>query len=177
MGKDFADVIMNPVRQRIAQYLMLHETGTVGEISEALCDVPRPSLYRHMNVLLEAGCIRVVSQRSVRGAVERTYALVERPMESPSQREIGGLVQGVLTTVMAGFARYFARPDVDPQRDLLTVSSSVLMLSDAEMMELLRRIGEVFNGYIQNKPGGDRKPRNLVFISAPVEAEREAKTC
>ena len=52
MSRDFADVIMNPVRQRIAQYLILHRTGTVSEIAAALSDVPRPSLYRHMNVLL-----------------------------------------------------------------------------------------------------------------------------
>ncbi len=177
MGRNFAEVIMNPVRQRIAQYLMLHKTGTVSEIAEALSDVPRPSLYRHMNVLLEAGCVRVVSERSVRGAVERTYALVEQPMGNPSQQEVGSLIQGTLSAMMLRFAQYFARPGVDPQRDLLTVSSSVLMLSDAEMMEMLKRIGEVLNGYIQNKPGGDRKPRNLVFISAPVEGEREVKTC
>ena len=177
MGRDFADVIMNPVRQRIAQYLILHRTGTVNEIAAALSDVPRPSLYRHMNVLLEAGCIEVVAQKSVRGAVERTYALVQQPMENPSQEEIGKLVQGVLTSVMSNFARYFANPAADPQRDLLSVSSSTLMLSDAEMLEMLQRIGAVFNDYIQNKPGGERRPRNIVFISAPVEGERELKTC
>ena len=177
MNRDLADVIMNPVRQRIAQYLLLHKTGTVNEIATALSDVPRPSLYRHMNVLLQAGCIEVVSEKSIRGAVERTYALVEQPMGEPSQQDVGVMIHGILTSVMAGFARYFARPDVDPQKDLLTVTSSTLMLSDAEMMELLQRIGAVFNDYIQNAPGGERKPRNIVFISAPVEGERELKTC
>ena len=177
MNRDFADVIMNPVRQRIAQYLLLHKTGTVNEIAAALSDVPRPSLYRHVNVLLEVGCIEVVSEKSIRGAVERTYALVEQPMGEPSQQDVGAMVHGILTTVMAGFARYFARPDADPQRDLLSVSSSTLMLSDGEMMEMLQRIGAVFNDYIQNKPGGERRPRNILFISAPVEAEREARKC
>ena len=177
MGRDFADVIMNPVRQRIAQYLILHRTGTVSEIAAALSDVPRPSLYRHMNVLLEAGCIEVVAQKSVRGAVERTYALVEQPMGNPSQLEVAGLIHGVLTSVMASFARYFSHGDVDPQKDLLSVSSSTLRLSDQEMMEMLQRIGGVFNDYIQNAPGGERKPRNIVFISAPVEGERELKSC
>lgn len=177
MNRDFADVIMNPVRQRIAQYLLLHKTGTVNEIAAALSDVPRPSLYRHVNVLLEAGCIEVVSEKSIRGAVERTYALVEQPMGEPSQQDVGAMVHGILTTVMAGFARYFARPDADPQKDLLSVSSSTLMLSDGEMMEMLQRIGAVFNDYIQNKPGGERRPRNILFISAPVEAEREARKC
>lgn len=177
MGRDFAEVIMNPVRQRIVQYLMVHRTGTVGEIAQELSDVPRPSLYRHVNVLLEAGCLRVVAQRSVRGAVERTYVLEEKPLGDAGEQELGKLVQGVLGSVVARFARYFARPDMDPQRDLLSVSSSVLMLSDAEMAELLGRIGEVINGYLPNKPGGERKPRNIVFISAPVEGEKEVKSC
>ena len=42
-----AEVVMNPVRQRIIQFLMVHERGTVKEIKSKLKDVPTPSLYRH----------------------------------------------------------------------------------------------------------------------------------
>ena len=177
MDRDFAEIVLNPVRQRIVQYLLINGRGTVAEIGRVLSDVPRASLYRHVNLLLEAGCIQVAEERAVRGAVERTYALVEQPMGNPSQQEVAGLIHGVLTSVMASFARYFSHGDVDPQKDLLSVTSSTLMLSDAEMMEMLQRIGGVFNDYIQNAPGGDRKPRNIVFISAPVEGERELKSC
>ena len=43
---ELAEIVMNPVRQRIFQYLLLHETGTVKEIRKALPDVPGASLYR-----------------------------------------------------------------------------------------------------------------------------------
>ena len=43
---ELAEIVMNPVRQRIFQYFLLHETGTVKEIRKALPDVPSASLYR-----------------------------------------------------------------------------------------------------------------------------------
>mgnify|MGYP006976141070 CR=1 FL=1 len=43
---EIAEVVMNPVRQRIFQYFLLHETGTVKDIKKALPDVPSASLYR-----------------------------------------------------------------------------------------------------------------------------------
>lgn len=33
---EIAEVVMNPVRQRIFQYFLLHETGTVKEVKNAL---------------------------------------------------------------------------------------------------------------------------------------------
>lgn len=175
MEKKLAEVIMNPVRQRIAQYLLLHETGTVNEISAALNDVPKPSLYRHMNVLRNAGCIEVVSEKVVRGAVERTYRIVAQPVENPSQEQIASLIQGILGSTVAAFSNYFAQNDANPQRDMLSVSSSVLMMSDTEMMEFLQLIGDVMGKYINNAPKADRKPRNIMFISCPVAMKGEGK--
>ena len=35
---ELAEIVMNPVRQRIFQYFLLHETGTVKEVRKALPD-------------------------------------------------------------------------------------------------------------------------------------------
>ena len=43
---ELAEIVMNPARQRVFQYFLLHETGTVKEIRKALPDVPSASLYR-----------------------------------------------------------------------------------------------------------------------------------
>ena len=51
MKTEIAEVFMNPVRQRIIQYLLVHEKGTVKEIKKALPDVPSASLYRHIKIL------------------------------------------------------------------------------------------------------------------------------
>ena len=67
---ELAEIVMNPVRQRIFQYLLLHETGTVKEIRKALPDVPGASLYRHMKLLTESGILTVVGENRIRGTVE-----------------------------------------------------------------------------------------------------------
>jgi DNA-binding transcriptional ArsR family regulator len=175
LDKSFVDIIMNPVNQRIAQYLILNKTGTVNDIATELSDVSKPSLYRHIKMLLDAGLIEVVEEKAVRGTVQKTYALVVSPLGEPSQKDIAQLVSYTLMSVMASFMTYFAREDVDMRKDMLSVSSSTLMLSDSEFMEMLGKIGEVFNGYIRNKPGEGRKPRNLVFISAPVNMDRKGE--
>jgi len=78
--QEFIRVVMNPVRQRIIQYLILHEEGTAASFKEELNDIPTASLYRHIKVLYEAGCIEVIRECRKRGTVEKTYALVKQPL-------------------------------------------------------------------------------------------------
>lgn len=48
---EIAEVFMSSVRQRIIQYLLVHEKGTVKEIKKELPDVPSASLYHHIKIL------------------------------------------------------------------------------------------------------------------------------
>lgn len=174
---EFADIIMNPVRQRIVQRLLLSGQATVSEIADALPDVPRPSIYRHMKLLLEADCVKVVAKRPARGAVEKTYSLVERPAGlEPSNENMGLLINSMLMSLTGAFARYFAREDADPRADMLSFSNATLMLSDEEYMEFLNRIGAVYNDYIHNAAAPGRKPRCITIISSPVQDEGGKKT-
>lgn len=168
--KSFTDVMMNPVRQRIIQYLMLHERGTVGEIQKELSDVPVASLYRHMKKLYDAGCIQVIEEKSVRGATEKTYSLVQNPLQKePDSQDISALFYTLLLSLQASFLRYFANEDVDPQRDMMALQTSTLLLTDEEYMELLQQIGAVIAKNIDNKPTEGRKMRRLTFVSSPNE--------
>lgn len=169
--KNLADVIMNPVRQRIAQYLLIHETGTTAAIGQELSDIPPASLYRHMKVLLEAGCIEIESEKKVRGVTEKTYRLVQNPMGDVNNQDVAMLIQTSLLSIVSNFQRYFAKEMADPQKDLLSVSTSTLMLSDEEFMQVLQKIGSAIHEVINNKPEEGRKPRSITFISAPVGEE------
>ena len=51
---ELAEIVMNPARQRIFQYFLLHETGTDKEIRKALPDIPIASLYRHIKILAKS---------------------------------------------------------------------------------------------------------------------------
>lgn len=168
--KSLTDVMMNPVRQRIIQYLILHEKGTVSEIQKELSDIPVASLYRHMKKLHDAGCIQIVEEKSVRGATEKTYSLVQNPLQKePDSQDMSALFYTLLLSLQASFLKYFASEDVNPQRDMLALQTSTLLLTDEEYMDLLQQIGTVIAKHIDNKPTEGRKTRRLTFVSSPNE--------
>lgn len=74
---ELAEIAMNPARQRIFQYFLLHETGTVKEIRKALPDIPSASLYRHIKILADSSILMVVDENRIRGTVESVYQLNE----------------------------------------------------------------------------------------------------
>ena len=78
---EIAEIVMNPVRQRIIQYFLIHETGTVKEVRKALPDIPSASLYRHVKILTDNSMITVVGENRIRGTVESIYQLNKSFME------------------------------------------------------------------------------------------------
>src|SRR5262245_53062252 len=70
-----ADLLLHPVRLRVVQAFLGDRALTTTQLQAELPDVPAGSLYRHVAKLVEGGVLDVVSERRVRGAVERTYVL------------------------------------------------------------------------------------------------------
>ena len=68
---DYTEVLSNPVRMRIMQYMAINGEATTKEIAEYLTDIPRRTLYRHINFLIEGRAILVKEERKVRGGTER----------------------------------------------------------------------------------------------------------
>ena len=104
---ELAEVVMNPARQRIFQYLLVHDTATV----KALPDIPAASLYRHVKILMEHGVLQVVEERRVRGTVESVYRLDRDALKVSDD---GTMVQAALLRISAAFAKYFAHEHGDP---------------------------------------------------------------
>ena len=100
---EIAEVVMNPVRQRIFQYFLLHETGTVKELKKALSDVPNASLYRHIKILVDHSILIVVGENRIRGTVESIYQLNKDALVT--EDENGNAVQMSLLSICASFAR------------------------------------------------------------------------
>lgn len=68
-------VLTHPVRLRVVLALAGGRNLTTAQIADDMPDVPPATLYRHISALSEAGVLDVVSERRIRGAVERTFAL------------------------------------------------------------------------------------------------------
>lgn len=171
MNKDFTKVIMNPSRQRVIQLLIRRGTATASQMLEELQDIPQASLYRHLRILLEANCITVVEENKIRGTIEKTYGLVKEPIAEDHKEELSGLIHATLLSLMGSFTHYFEDEEADPIRDLLSLSTSTLLLSDDELRELLEEMGQIINRVVDNKPSKDRKERRLTFILSPCEKD------
>lgn len=168
MQKEYLKAIANPQRQRMIQFIALNEKATVSDISKELADIPKPSLYRHIKILLDAGCIEIIDEKAVRGAIEKTYAIAKQPITDVNNDDIEALMQNQLLMISSSFAKYFGNENAEPAKDMLSVNTATLQLSDEEFAELYKKIGEVYSLYLNNKPGGDRKQRTVTFISSPA---------
>ena len=68
---DYSKVLSNSIRLRIWAYVLNAEQATTKDIAEHMPDVPVPTLYRHINFLIEQEAILVKEERKVRGSRER----------------------------------------------------------------------------------------------------------
>ena len=143
---EMAEIVMNPVRQRIFQYLLVHETGTVKEIRKALPDVPSASLYRHMKILTENSILTVAGENRIRGTVESIYSLNKSALEVDDAD--GATVQTALLGICASFAKYFSGESSDPKKDMLLMTTCTLTLNDEEFTDFLSEINQVAVKYM-----------------------------
>ena len=163
---ELAEIVMNPVRQRIFQYFLLHETGTVKEIRKALPDVPSASLYRHIKILTDSTILMVVGENRIRGTVESVYQLNKDAMAT--EDETGNAVQMSLLSICASFARYFSSGNADPKKDMLLLTNCTLLLTDEDFSSFLSEINEIALKYMKVEPTVNSKMRQITFISAPT---------
>lgn len=167
MKTEIAEVFMNPVRQRIIQYLLVHEKGTVKEIKKALPDVPSASLYRHIKILNDNAFIIVIGENKIRGTVEKVYQLNREALEVDDEN--GTAVQMSLLSLCAAFAKYFSSGNANPKKDLLMLTSCTLTLTDEEFIEFLTELNEVATKYMSKPIAETSVSRQITLVSSPVD--------
>ena len=144
MKKDYMEACMNATRQRIIQAIMIKKEAT-------------------------AEIITVVKEEFKRGSVEKTYAIAPQMPYDDTNEEYNSLIQSALMGLQGEFHRYFNGENPDPQRDLLTVGSSSLMMSDEEIIEFIKAYGDLIQRYMPNKPVEGRKVRKVTLVISPNE--------
>ncbi len=166
---DLIKVLSNPVRIRVMQYLQTHGEATTKQISEAISDVPAPTLYRHINTLLKEEVLLVKEERKVRGSLERLLVINVEKMSSASDSNISDSAYQFLMELYMKFHKYSCKDNADPQKDRLSLRTCVLNLTDDSFDNFMRDIASVIGKYQGAEENG--KLRSVSFISAPVEEE------
>lgn len=171
--KDLSQVLLNPIRSRIIQYLSINQTATAGELDSLITDVARTTLYRHLKILAKSNVITVVAEKRVRGSVERTYALNLKTISEENTKENATRnAFGFLMKIYADYERYFNDEHADPTADKIFLGNVNLLLSDAEFDDLIKQINSLFMKHLNNKPDEERKQRSISVINSPCMEEK-----
>ncbi len=168
--KNLGEVLLNPARIRIIQHLSAMESATVGQLAELMKDIPRTTLYRHINTLYDSGLLIVVQEEKIRGTYEREYALSMSTLLDgcASQEQIEKNVHISIIRLLTNFTDYFQKKDANPIKDRLFISDNVLLLSDDEFNSFIEDVFDVVKRYVNFERNGYRIPRNITLISSPT---------
>jgi hypothetical protein len=156
----------------------VHKEGTSKELAAYMPDVPRRTLYRHINFLVECGIIKVKETRQVRGGTERV--LVDNQIEFHSGMKPLDISYQFFMNLYNQFARYWEQHGDKPLEkasdDVLGFITSTFILDDDETMKMIEEVGEVVKKYDNehHKKYGDKKVgkiRSFSYILSPVDQE------
>ena len=162
---NITEILSNPIRIQVMQYLQTYDEATTKQIAEALSDISTPTLYRHINIMLEQEALIVKEERKVRGGTERLLVINEEKF-GMSENLSQDAYQFLMGLYMK-FQKYYENDAVNPKDDKLSLRTCILRLSDSRYDELMDEIGTVIEKYQMLNEGG--KERNLSIISAPVD--------
>lgn len=167
------ELLLHPVRLRIVQALLGEQVLTTAELSEKLGVTPA-SLYRHVNLLTNAGMLDVAGERPIRGTVEKSYRLnIAATRITPD--ELAAMTAedhhqafiAYIAGAIADFDKYLSTGDIDLVRDGVGYTTAGLWLDDQEFVEFAKELAAVFGKRITNKPGDGRRLRTVRVINLP----------
>ena len=168
----FDEIFLHPIRTRIIQLVANHTSMTVSAIADAMNDIPRSTIYRHVKILSENNVLVVVKEEKVRGTYEREYAFNSEVLNVQGN-EAYKAAYSFLLKVLFDFNDYFKTPNVNPIQDQIFLSQNTLLLSDEEFEQFKVDIYEVIKAYLNFAPHHERKVRNISVISSPVRTEEK----
>lgn len=179
--KGKADLLLHPVRLRIVQQLFLSQSLTIAQLVEKLGDVPQATLYRHVNLLLEADLIEVVETKKVKGTEERKFSVKKDNIQIPDSE--------VNTTSQEDHIRYFSvfqsnllqlatayMANTSPEQyeqEGFSYAFVPLHLSDEEFKGLVQSIQKEIEKVIHNELTPERTTRIFANMFLPQKSSED----
>ena len=164
------EIFLHPIRTRIIQLVANHTSMTVSAIADAMDDIPRSTIYRHVKILSENNVLIIVKEEKIRGTYEREYAF-NYELINTQDNKADQAAFAFLLNVFFDFNEYFKTPNANPIQDQIFLSKNTLLLSDEEFEKLKVDMYEVIKKYLNFAPQHERKARNISIISSPVRTE------
>ena len=169
-------LLAHPVRLRVIHALRGGRVLTAGQLCARLDDVSKATVYRHLELLTEAGVLEIAEERRVRGAVERHYRLRgERAGIDPAQtaqltgddHRMG--FAAATAALQAEFAAYLEREGSDPNADLVGYRQHAIWLSREELETLIAALRAAILPALGNEAAEGRSQYLLSPILFPID--------
>lgn len=178
LGSQKADLILHPARLQILMALAGGDL-TTQEIAAAVSSVPKPSIYRHLRLLLEAGLVEVVQTRPVKGVAEKVYRLAQAP--HLGMEDLAGLTReeflryfaSYTATLLQGFADYVAAAEASPPdmlADRAGYTETVFYATPEELDQFGQALNAALVPLLQNEPAEGRHRHKLAVITHPLRS-------
>lgn len=161
-------VLTDPVSNRILQMIRVREKMTISEILSENTQVPRATVYRKIDKMLEVGAIYIADSNKVRGQTENVYAIKDMYIANPESDEDSlRIVTVSLMQILDLYDRYFKGGNADVNRDKLFMLNYAIALSDSDFSDMMNEIFAVVDKYQKKQNTENAKLRNLYLLSAP----------
>ncbi|MDX8360995.1 helix-turn-helix domain-containing protein [Cytobacillus sp. IB215316] len=167
--KNKVEILMHPVRMKISQVLMRNNKNglTPLEMVKLIKDVPQATLYRHIQVMLDAGVISVLKEKKVKSVSEKYYTLNEdaarlniAEWQTISSEKKIDYVSYYQLTLLNQYQSYLTKlEEQDNSEDGATFSVVELKLNDEKFLEFQSDLNTLITKYYNH--ANDRNEEDI----------------
>lgn len=169
------EILMHPVRIKICQALLRNkEQGlTPLEMVKILKDVPQATLYRQIQILVDAGIISVIHEKKVKSVSEKYYAINENEMKingdewsQVSIEEKLDYISYYQLLLMTQYKNYLEKIEQENQKeDQSTFSVVELKLDENHFTQFQNELNELMTKYFHATNSDPDAPARTVAIT------------
>ncbi|GIP45421.1 transcriptional regulator [Paenibacillus sp. J45TS6] len=174
------EILMHPVRIKILQVLARYkDTGlTPLEMVKVIKDVPQATLYRHIQIMFDAGIIRVIREKKVKSVSEKYYALneTEASLNSEEWKKASDemkldYVSNYQLSLLTQYQSYLKKlKELDRQDDGSTFSLIELKIDDKQFAEFQNELNELVTKYYHSAHNETDAPVRTIAVTIIPDA-------
>jgi DNA-binding transcriptional ArsR family regulator len=176
------EVLMHPVRMKISQVLMRNKDNglTPLELVKIIKDVPQATLYRHLQIMLDSGIIRVLKEKKVKSVSEKYYALneiearlnVEEWKKASSEKKLD-YVSYYQLSLMTQYQSYLKNLEEQKSReDCATFSLVELKLDEEHFIQFQKELNELMTKYYHTTSNETDAPVRTIAVTIIPDTNR-----
>jgi len=168
----------SPIHRNILCNLGQMGEGTARDLLSRPIGASQASLYRALNALESEGFIKVVSEERKRAVTERTYGLskdftdfMDSVFQGNDRDTYRVMVAWGFNRAQSEFEEYLSRDDANIVRDMPSIASIEIDVTDEELGELHSEIRSLLGRYV--KGGREGATRTVTMSIGPPRRRDE----